>query len=117
MKRAVMFSVFFVTVLLLTRGYAQNDAGQRLIPGPQVTFMKGGPMAKVGALAQLHAEYTAAVAQGSTATFKPSNSLVRVHDGRVLIDAVASGDASTLHTDLKALGLHKAATFGRVVSG
>ena len=117
MKRVVTFSVFFITILLLTNGYAQNNAGKPLVPGPQVTFVKGGPMAKVGALGQLHTEYTAAVAQGSAATFRPSNTLIRVHKGRVLIDTVASGDTGILRADLNTLGLHKAATFGRMVSG
>ena len=37
--------------------------------------------------------------------------------GRVVIDAVASGDTDTLRQDLEALGMKKAASFGRMVSG
>jgi hypothetical protein len=75
-------------------------------------------MGKVGALARLHAEYAAAVAKGSQATFKPSSPLIRVNKaGFVLIDAVAANDAATLQADLEALGLQRAARFGRRVSG
>jgi hypothetical protein len=49
--------------------------------------------------------------------FKPSNPYLRVVDGRVVIDAVASGEAKELLTDLEALGLQNGAAFGRMVSG
>lgn len=38
-------------------------------------------------------------------------------DGRVLIEATASGDARTLLRDLEALGLRDGVAFGRVVNG
>ena len=42
---------------------------------------------------------------------------VRITDGYVLIDAVASGDVDTLKADLIAMGLRDAVSFERVVSG
>jgi hypothetical protein len=43
--------------------------------------------------------------------------LVRIIDGYVLVDAVASGDVNTLKADLIALGLRDGVSFERVVSG
>ncbi|MFQ5828838.1 MAG: hypothetical protein ACE5JD_06740 [Candidatus Methylomirabilia bacterium] len=75
-------------------------------------------MAKVsGDLAGLYDEYVSYLKRGSGTRFKPGNPLLRVIDGRVVIDAVASGDAGTLRSDLEALGMQKAAAFGRMVSG
>lgn len=42
---------------------------------------------------------------------------IRVVEGRVLIDAVASDDADDLKVHLVALGMRNAATAGRIVSG
>jgi hypothetical protein len=117
MKRVVLFSVFLVTVLLMSGGSAQNNVSQQWFFLPQTTLTKKGPMAKVGALARLHTEYTAAVARGNAASFKPSNPLLRVRNGRVVIDAVATGDVNALRTDLEALGLQNATTFSSIVSG
>jgi hypothetical protein len=66
---------------------------------------------------KLQEEHAAALKQGLSATFTPSNSLIRVSGGRVSIDAVASGDATALRADLEALGLQKTATFGHMISG
>src|SRR5262245_19025303 len=79
---------------------------------------KDEPMAKVSPdLAALSDEYTSFLAQGGGRVFKPGNPLVRVIDGRVVIDAVASGDVHALQADLEALGMRGAVAFGRVVSG
>ncbi len=79
---------------------------------------KGGPMGKVSNdLTILYDEYVSYLEQGSDETFKPSNPLLRVIEDRVVIDAVASGDAGTLQSDLEALGMPKVAAFGRMVSG
>ena len=118
MKRAAMLSAFLITGLLLNGSPAQSDTTLRLTVNPQGSPSRGGPMGKVGTLARLHAEYAATVAKGSQAAFKPSNSLIRVNKaGFVLIDAVAANDAATLQADLEALGLQRAARFGRRVSG
>ena len=49
--------------------------------------------------------------------FHPDNPLLRVVDDRVVIDAAATGDVRALEADLVALGLRRAAAFGRIVSG
>jgi hypothetical protein len=68
-------------------------------------------------LATLFKEYETFRQGGSVGTFKPSNPYLRVGDGRVVIDAVASGEAKELLADLEALGLQKGAAFSRMVSG
>jgi subtilisin family serine protease len=79
---------------------------------------KEGPLAKVDqALAVLSDEYFAYLAQGGGAAFTSSNPLLRVIAGRVVIDAVASGDVHALQADLEALGMQGAVAFGRIVSG
>jgi hypothetical protein len=75
-------------------------------------------LAKVDdALAVVSDEYFAYLAQGGAAGFTPSNSLLRVSEGRVAIDAIASADVHALKADLEALGMQGAVAFGRIVSG
>src|SRR5262249_34058971 len=62
-------------------------------------------------------EQEAYLAQGGGAAFTPSNPLLRVMVGRVVIDAVASGDAQALQADLESMGMQGAVAFGRIVSG
>jgi hypothetical protein len=69
------------------------------------------------ALAEVYEEQEAYLAQGGGATFTPSNPFVRVSEGRVVIDAVASGDVHALQAELEALGMQRAVVFGRIVSG
>ena len=68
-------------------------------------------------LAALFKEYETFLQGGRVGVFRPSNPHLRVIDGRVVIDAVASGDGKDLLADLEALGLQNGATFGRMVSG
>lgn len=68
-------------------------------------------------LLTLHQEYRAYLIQGSGGPLKPSNSMLPVIGNRVIVDAVASGDTGALLADLEALGLQKAAAYGRMVSG
>jgi len=73
---------------------------------------------KLGAeLITLYDEYSSYIASGNRGVFKSSNLLVRLIDDRVIIDAVASGDASVLKSNLEALGMQQAVSFGRIVSG
>lgn len=65
----------------------------------------------------LHQEYQAYLDQGGGGTLRPSNAVLPVISDRVVVDAVASGDTNVLLADLKALGLQKAAAYGRMVSG
>ncbi len=79
---------------------------------------KDGPMAKVGFdLALLFREHEAYEQGGRVGAFTPGNRLLQVRDERVVIDAVAAGEASALRADLEALGLEGAAQYGPVVSG
>jgi hypothetical protein len=99
--------------------FAQVIALCTLISGNVwATTNKEGPMAKVGHdLAVLYDEYESYQAQGGGAAFRASNPLVRVIAGRVVIDAVASGDVQALKADLEALGMQGAVALGRIVSG
>jgi len=75
-------------------------------------------MTKIGPeLIALYDEYSSYIASGKRGGFKSSSPLVRLVDDRVVIDAVASGDPNVLKSDLEALGMQQAVTFGRVVSG
>jgi hypothetical protein len=69
------------------------------------------------ALTALHAEHTAHAARASGLPFTSSNPLLRVIQERVVIKAVADGDAGALKAALAALGMQNAAVFGRVISG
>lgn len=76
----------------------------------------GKPSAKVHPeLLALHESYREAQQRG--ADLRPNNSLLRVVDDRVVIDATATGDALVLQADLVGLGMRNAAVFGRIVSG
>ena len=68
-------------------------------------------------LSALYEEYSAYLASGRSGMFKPKNPLVQVVGDRVVIDAVASGDANVLKSDLESLGMQEAVAFGRIVSG
>ena len=73
-------------------------------------------MAKISPeLRALYDAYTAA--QRSGTPFSVSDPLISVIDGRVVVDAVASGDVAALERDLVALGMQAAVSAGRIVSG
>jgi hypothetical protein len=78
---------------------------------------KDGPLAKAGLdLLVLYHEYRAVQATGVDTTFTPRQDL-RLKNGRVGIEAVATDTAEELLADLKALGLKDGVTAGRLVSG
>ncbi|MBC7920004.1 MAG: S8 family serine peptidase, partial [Ferruginibacter sp.] len=82
----------------------------------------GDPMSKIGAeLAGLkrESELRPRARTGAVAEVQSENSLLQVRAGDyVVVDAVAEGDNTRrLLADLTALGLTKATSFGRVVSG
>jgi hypothetical protein len=79
---------------------------------------KVGEMLKIGPeLKTLYEEYSTHVAAHEGTEFQPSSHLVRVNDGRVVIDAVSAGNANSLKFDLESLGMQQAVAFGRIVSG
>jgi hypothetical protein len=65
----------------------------------------------------LYDEYRASLAQGGGGVLTSHNPLMRISEGRVVIDAVASGDVRALQADLEALGMQGAMVAGRIVSG
>jgi hypothetical protein len=106
MQRIVIRFVIVITLCILVSGHAWGATG------------KNGLWDRVDhALAEVYAEQEVYLAQGGGATFKPSNPFVRVSDGWVVIDAVASGDVHALQAELEALGMQGAVVFGRIVSG
>jgi hypothetical protein len=79
---------------------------------------KGAQMSKVGPeLVSLYDQYSSYMASHNAGTFQSTDPLVRVVDGRVVVDAVAAGDSEVLKADLVSLGMQQAVAFGRVVSG
>jgi subtilisin family serine protease len=106
MQRIVIRFVVVIALCILVSGRAWAATG------------KAGLLAKLDhALAVVSEEYFTYLAQGGGAAFTPSNSLLRVSEGRVIVDAVASGDVHALQADLEALGMQGAVAFGRIVSG
>jgi hypothetical protein len=104
--KGLMLSVVIGAVFGLAVGRAPADTG------------KDGPLAKVDPyLTVLYHEYVSSLAQHGGAAFTPSNPPLRVGEGRVVVDAVASGDVRALQADLEALGLQGAVAVGRLVSG
>ncbi len=80
----------------------------------------GGVLAKLGRdLVALYEAYASFVGDATTPprTFGAPDPTVRIVDGRVAVDATASGDPALLERDLTALGLMAVARFGPVVSG
>ena len=91
---------------------------QGVVAGQDPLDIKKASSSKVGAvLSALSDEYLAHERSGDTTNFESENSSIRIVEGRVVIDAVASGETAVLRADLEALGLLKAASFGRMVSG
>ena len=106
MKQIVIRFVVVIALCTLVSGRAWAATG------------KAGPMAKVSHdLMVVYDQHEAYLAQGGGAVFTPSNPLLRVSKGQVVIDAVASGDVHALRADLEALGMQGAVAFGRIVSG
>jgi hypothetical protein len=106
MKHIVILFVQAMALCILASGRAWAATG------------KAGPLAKVDhALTVVSDEYSASLTQGGGAAFTPSNPLLHVSEGRVIVDAVASGDVHALQADLEALGMQGAVAFGRIVSG
>jgi hypothetical protein len=106
MKQIVIRCVVVTALCTLISGRAWAATG------------KEGRLGKVDhALATVYDEQKSYLAQGGGAVFTPSNPLLRVSKGRVVIDAVASGDVHALRADLEALGMQGAVAFGRIVSG
>jgi hypothetical protein len=68
-------------------------------------------------LINLYEQHAVQLAQRGAAQFSSGDPLITPVNDRVVIDAVASGDVEALKSDLTALGMQQAVSFGRVVSG
>jgi hypothetical protein len=106
MKQIVIRFVVVIGLCILVIGRVWAVAG------------KEGPLAKVDhALAAVHDEYASYWAQGGGVVFTSSNPMLRVIAGRVVVDAVATGDVQALRANLEALGMQATVALGRIVSG
>lgn len=109
-------------------GSATGAETRRFLPPSQLQRAPGAP-SRAGLekpapgtrvsqeLQQLYREFTRFASRGGDRSFVPQNPVLRVRDDRVAIDAVAAFDAQQLRAELEALGLKKAAVFGRMVGG
>jgi len=82
---------------------------------------KNDPIAaKVGTeIASLYKEYTSSEVSTflTLETSESSNSMLRMDDGAVAMDFIATGDAKSLLAELEELGLKQGSVYGRYVSG
>jgi len=109
-SRGPIHLLLVVALVVYVEGCTMSDA--------QSTGSKAGWTAKIAPeLITLYDEYSNYLASGKSGVFKSAHSSVQVIDDRVVIDAVASGDATVLLMDLEFLGIQRAVAFGRVVSG
>lgn len=84
-------------------------------PG-RVGFYKTGSMSKASSsLAIAFAEYRTHVGRGTGKVFKPSNEFLRLSQGRVVVDASATGSGGVLLSDLKRLGLKNGKRYGNKI--
>ena len=113
--------LYISAIALIVLAFVSNASSQPSPPttptflGPQVSAIsnvKTGAFAKVGGgLARLYSEHATFLQQQqqrgfqALGKFAPSNPIVKMVDSSVVIDAVATDDAASLLTDLKALGL------------
>ena len=107
-QRATLAGIVTLSLFL-----SQGVAGGQDLPD-----LKIATASKVGVvLSALHEDYISHQRQGDGTEFESERPSVRIAEDRVVIDAVASGNASVLLADLEALGMEKASSFGRMVSG
>jgi hypothetical protein len=70
------------------------------------------------ALIELHDEFSQYIEAGKDIKqFNATNPQLRIVDGQVLIDAVASGNTAALENELRALGAAHLSSHGQMVSG
>ncbi|HAA29490.1 MAG TPA: hypothetical protein DCE56_19590 [Cyanobacteria bacterium UBA8553] len=99
------------------KDWRDSEAGQEVLI--YAASNENGPLSNMGSdLAQVFVEYESYLRKGGNPSlFDPTNFLLQVQNGQVVIDAVTTGDTNTLLADLTALGLQHSAAFGAVVSG
>jgi len=106
----------FIPVCTAAQQPADSARAQALrdFHGPDLKG-KDGPLAKAGL--DLLTVYHRYQHTANGASFEPDQSGIRVRDGYVVIDAIATSKGEALRRDLDSLGLENGATAGRVVSG
>jgi hypothetical protein len=105
----IMAAAFFV---LLSAIWSCTSGGSQTIRSSSEMSSKISPE-----LLALYQEYSLKRDSKGQEPLSTRGVLVRIIDGYVLVDAVASGDVNTLKADLIALGLRDGVSFERVVSG
>ena len=106
----MIMAVVFVALLSAISGC--TSAGSHTLISNSETRAKISPE-----LVDLYNEYSSQPKSKPKEPFSTKGVLVRIIDGHVLVDAVASGDVNVLKADLVALGLRDGVSFGGVVSG
>ena len=112
---------FVYLIAILTFVSQQAIAAEATDPGRGAQPFAGkatGPWAKADTgLRELVQEFRLHQARGARESFQPRNNTFQYARGRVVIDAVAAGDADALLEDLRGMGLRNASRYGSIVSG
>lgn len=118
-KFGVLMTLFAVLAIALPNASAQSELSDSDVVRNDskvdtALLDIAGIQAPAPGIATRSAQPTMAIAD-----FSPVAGIsdVRVIDGAVVIDAVASGDPAQLFADLNALGLRNGSTYGNMVSG
>lgn len=111
--------IFFLVIAVLV---SQTVYGIEVSINPthpgDIGIQKAGLNAKAGtALNRVFLEHKAHTNAQAKTPFKPSNPFLQYSNGKIVIDAVASGDGNALLDDLKGLGLKQGTRAGFIVSG
>jgi len=121
MRNSVLSIIVALFIGLPVLGVQAEDTRSAL-PAQQnpggVGLYKAGQMSKASsALIRAFTEYRSQMDRRGTAAFRPHGQLLQYVDGRIVIDARATGSGEDLLTDLRQLGLARGARAGAVVSG
>jgi len=121
MRNSVLSIIAALFIGLPVLGVQAEDTRSAL-PAQQnpggVGLYKAGQMSKASsALIRAFTEYRSQMDRRGIAAFRPRGQLLQYVDGRIVIDARATGSGEDLLTDLRQLGLARGARAGAVVSG
>ncbi|NNG01091.1 MAG: S8 family serine peptidase [Desulfobacteraceae bacterium] len=122
-KWAKTWRLLMLLTLSVVFGFLTSGAGQaQETLKTQILEAKTGSMKKIGpALFEIYQQYgnnrKTATQLKTTGNFEAANPVLKTENGRVVIDAVASGETEALLEDLSELGFEDSAAFGRMVSG